>query len=237
MKSSWHVNLLTLFPEMFPGSLGMSLSGKALEKNLWSYDCVNIRDFATGKHKSVDDTPFGGGAGMVMRADIIESALLSIPNQGRKIYMSPRGKPLTQSLVQELAHEKILTILCGRYEGVDQRVLDAHDFEEVSIGDYVLSGGEPAAMILMDSCIRLLDGVMGNSTTPDEESFSNGLLEYPHFTKPATWIDSKEIERKVPETLTSGHHKNIEKWRLEQSEEITKKNRPDLWDKYIKQKH
>jgi len=230
--SNWHVNLITLFPEMFPGSLGMSLSGKALDKGIWSYNTVNIRDFASGVHKSVDDSPFGGGAGMVMRADVIENALLSIPNQGRKIYMSPRGKTLTQDMAQELANQSVLTILCGRYEGVDQRVLDAHDFEEVSIGDYVLSGGEPAAMILMDSCIRLLDGVMGNNTTPDEESFSNGLLEYPHYTKPAKWIDSNGEKRIVPEILTSGHHKNIENWRLEQSEEITKKNRPDLWHKY-----
>ena len=232
--SNWHVNLLTLFPEMFPGSLGMSLSGKALDKGIWSYNTVNIRDFASGVHKSVDDSPFGGGAGMVMRADVIENALLSIPNKGHKIYMSPRGKTLTQDMAQELANQSVLTILCGRYEGVDQRVLDAHDYEEVSIGDYVLSGGEPAAMILMDSCIRLLDGVMGNNTTPDEESFSNGLLEYPHYTKPAKWIDSNGEKRIVPEILTSGHHKNIENWRLEQSEYITKKNRPDLWNKYTK---
>jgi len=230
--SNWHVNLITLFPEMFPGSLGMSLSGKALDKGIWSYNTVNIRDFSSGVHKSVDDSPFGGGAGMVMRADVIENALLSIPNQGRKIYMSPRGKTLTQDMAQELANQSVLTILCGRYEGVDQRILVAHDFEEVSIGDYVLSGGEPAAMILMDSCIRLLDGVMGNNTTPDEESFSNGLLEYPHYTKPAKWIDSNGEKRIVPKILTSGHHKNIENWRLEQSEEITKKNRPDLWEKY-----
>ncbi len=234
--SNWHVNLLTLFPEMFPGTLGMSLSGKALDKDIWSYNSINIRDFSSGVHKSVDDTPFGGGAGMVMRADIIESALLSIPNQGRKIYMSPRGKTLNQNMAQELANEKVLTILCGRYEGVDQRVLDAHNFEEVSIGDYVLSGGEPAAIILMDSCIRLLSGVMGNNTTPDEESFSNDLLEYPHYTKPAKWVDSNGVERIVPQILTSGHHKNIEKWRLEQSEDITKRNRPDLWHKYIAEK-
>jgi len=230
--TSWHVNLLTLFPEMFPGSLGMSLSGKALEKGLWSYDTVNIRDFATGTHKSVDDTPFGGGAGMVMRADIIESALLSVPTQGRKIYMSPRGKPLTQKLAQELTKEPVITVLCGRYEGVDHRVLEAHDFEEISIGDYVLSGGEPAAMILMDSCIRLLDGVLGNSATPDEESFSNGLLEYPHYTRPAEWTDSNGVKRDVPAILSSGHHENIKKWRQEKSEEFTQNVRPDLWNSY-----
>ena len=232
MTSPWHVNLLTLFPDMFPGSLGQSLSGKALDKGLWSYDCVDIRDFATGVHKSVDDTPFGGGAGMVMRADIIESALLSVPNPGRKLYMSPRGKVLDQKMVQELAQEPVITILCGRYEGVDQRVLDAHGFEEVSIGDYVLSGGEPAAMILMDSCIRLLDSVMGNHATPEEESFSNDLLEYPHYTRPAEWVDSKGDKHIVPEVLSSGHHKNIEKWRLEQSEKLTQDRRPDLWECY-----
>ena len=181
--SNWHVNILTLFPEMFPGNLGMSLSGKALDKGLWSYNCVNIRDFATGVHKSVDDTPFGGGAGMVMRPDIVENALLSIPDTGRKIYMSPRGKPLTQNLVQELSQEKTVTMLCGRYEGVDQRVLDAHDFEEISVGDYVLSGGEPAAIVLMDACIRLLEGVMGNEQTPEEESFSADYWNTP--TTPA----------------------------------------------------
>ncbi len=226
-----HFNLLTLFPEMFPASLGQSLSGKALSKNTWSYETINIRDFGLGTHKSVDDTPFGGGAGMVMRPDIIENALLSIPKQkqGRKIYMSPRGTPLSQELVKELSTEESLTILCGRYEGVDQRVLDAHEFEEISIGDYVLSGGEPAALIVMDACIRLLQGVMGNSATPDEESFSNGLLEYPHYTKPAIWNNLD-----VPKVLTSGHHANIKAWQQEQSEEITKHRRPDLWKIYKK---
>ena len=214
---------------MFPSSLGQSISGKALNKGLWSYECVDIRNFAANKHKNVDDTPFGGGAGMVMRADVIDSAIISIKNTGRKIYMSPRGKPLTQKLVQELSVEQTLTILCGRYEGVDQRVLDKHEFEEISIGDYVLSGGEPATLILMDACIRLLGGVMGNTQTADEESFSNGLLEYPHYTKPAIW-DNKQ----VPEILTSGHHKNIEQWRFEQSLSITKKNRQDLWQIYKK---
>lgn len=187
---TWTVNILTLFPEMFPGMLGQSLSGRALEKKLWAYNAINIRDFAQDKHKTVDDTPFGGGAGMVMRADVIEGALLSIQKPGRKIYLSPRGKALNQKLVEELKSEESITLLCGRYEGVDQRVLDAHGFEEISIGDYVLSGGEPAAMILMDACIRLLPGVMGNDETAGEESFSNGLLEYPHYTRPAEWTDA-----------------------------------------------
>lgn len=225
---SWHVNILTLFPDMFPGSLGQSLSGRALENGVWSYRAVNIRDFAQDVHKTVDDTPYGGGAGMVMRADIIEKALLSIGEPGRKIYLSPRGRPLTQAMVQEFSAASPLTLLCGRYEGVDQRVLDAHGFEEVSIGDYVLSGGEPAAMILMDACIRLLPGVMGNAQTPHEESFSNGLLEYPHYTRPAEWVAADGKTYKVPEILTSGDHGKVAKWRHAQSEKITAERRPDL---------
>ncbi len=224
----WCVNLLTLFPDMFPGPLGQSLSGRALEGKIWSFRTINIRDFATDKHKTVDDTPFGGGAGMVMRPDVIEKALLSIPTPGRKIYLSPRGKLLNQSLVQELAAAENITLLCGRYEGVDQRILDAGEFEEISIGDYVLSGGEPAAMILMDACIRLLPGVMGNETTPDEESFSNGLLEYPHYTRPAEWISADGQTRCIPDILRSGHHGDVAKWRLQQSERITRERRPDL---------
>lgn len=230
--SQLHFNLLTLFPEMFPGSLGHSLSGKALENRIWSYNCVNIRDFGHGIHKTVDDTPYGGGAGMVMRADILESALLSLNDtKNRPIYLSPRGKPLTQKKVKELAASGTVTLLCGRYEGVDQRILDAHNFEEVSIGDYVLSGGEPAALILMDACIRLLSGVMGNVETAPEESFSEergGLLEYPHYTKPADWTDQNGVSRAVPEILRSGNHAKINQWRHEQSLEITKKTRPDL---------
>lgn len=236
MTSNWHVNLLTLFPEMFPGSLGLSLSGRALERGIWSYKAVPIRDFATDVHKTVDDTPFGGGAGMVMRADIIEKALLSLPETGHKIYMSPRGKPLTQAKAMELAKTPIITILCGRYEGVDQRVLDVHDFEEISIGDYVLSGGEPAALTLMDACIRLLPDVMGNNTTTDEESFSGGLLEYPHYTRPQDWTSIDGTTHSVPDVLSSGHHAKIKGWRLENAEEITKSRRADLWDSYQKNK-
>lgn len=231
---SWRVNILTLFPEMFPGSLGQSLSGKALERGDWSYEAVNIRDFTEDVHKTVDDTPYGGGAGMVMRADIIEKALLSIDNPGRKIYLSPRGQVLTQTLAEELAQEPALTLLCGRYEGVDQRVLDAHEFEEISVGDYVLSGGEPAALILMDACVRLLPGVMGNSETVSEESFSEGaggLLEYPHYTRPAQWEAADGKTYDVPEVLASGNHAKIEEWRREQSEKLTAARRPDLLKK------
>lgn len=241
-------NLLTLFPDMFPGMLGQSLAGKALERGDWSFNTINIRDFATDNHKTVDDTPYGGGAGMVMRADVIEAALLSIKSgrsvparlrqnaskseqKTRKIYLSPRGKVLNQALAKELSQEENITLLCGRYEGVDQRVLDAHNFEEISIGDYVLSGGEPAAMILMDTCIRLLDGVMGNEDTADNESFgsnTSGLLEYPHYTRPADWTDANGTTHTVPEVLKNGNHAKIEQWRNEESLKITKKVRPDL---------
>ncbi len=220
--------ILTLFPELFPGPLGHSITGRALNNNLWSLNAINIRDFATDKHKTVDDVPFGGGAGMVMKPDVIERALLSFPEQGRRIYMSPRGTPLTQNLVKELSKEPTLTILCGRYEGVDQRVLDAYGFEEISIGDYVLTGGEMAAHILMDATVRLIPDVLGNETTTDEESFSNGLLEYPHYTRPANWTDASGKDHPVPEILTSGHHGKIDKWRQDQSLELTRKRRPDL---------
>ncbi|NBX66160.1 MAG: tRNA (guanosine(37)-N1)-methyltransferase TrmD [Proteobacteria bacterium] len=223
-----HFNLLTLFPEMFPGPLGLSISGRALEEKKWSFTAIQIRDHAHDKHKTVDDTPFGGGAGMVMRADVIEGALLSLPDRGRVIYMSPRGRVLNQQLVEELAATPTLTILCGRYEGVDQRVLDAHDIEEVSIGDYVLSGGEPAALIVMDACIRLLHGVMGNDETVNEESFSNGLLEYPHYTRPAEWVDANGVLRAVPDVLRGGNHAEINKWRQKQSLDLTQSRRPDL---------
>lgn len=243
-----HLNILTLFPDMFPGMLGQSLAGKALKRGDWSFDAINIRDFASDNHKTVDDTPYGGGAGMVMRADIIEAALLSISNEsnlsapellrpkkiGRKIYLSPRGKVLNQELAKELSAEENLTLLCGRYEGVDQRVLDAHEFEEISIGDYVLSGGEPAALILMDACIRLLPGVMGNDDTADNESFGSntgGLLEYPHYTRPASWESADGRAFEVPEVLKNGDHAKIEHWRKQESQEITALRRPDLLKK------
>lgn len=231
-KAPWHVNILTLFPDMFPGFLGASITGRARNEKIWDYTAVNIRDFAHDKHKTVDDVPFGGGAGMVMKPDIVEAAILSLPQNGRRIYMSPRGQPLTQKLAQELSKQENLTILCGRYEGVDQRVLDAYGFEEVSIGDYVLTGGEQAAMIVMDACIRLLPGAVGNAETPDDESFSVGLLEYPHYTRPASWTDALGNTHDVPETLTSGHHANVKKWRKMQAESLTKARRPDLWAIY-----
>lgn len=228
---TFHVNFLTLFPELFPGFLGHSITGRALEKQIWSFNAVNIRDFATDKHGTVDDIPFGGGAGMVMKPDIIERALLSIPQTGRKIYMSPRGRVLTQAMAQDLSRETNITILCGRYEGVDQRVLDAHGFEDISIGDYVLTGGEQAAQIMCDAIIRLIPDVVGNSETTGDESFSDGLLEYPHYTRPATWVDSMGHTYSVPDVLLSGHHKKIDEWRRAQSEKITQERRPDLLKK------
>lgn len=229
--SKLNFNLLTLFPDMFPGMVGQSLAGKALERGDWTYKAINIRDFGDGVHKNVDDTPYGGGAGMVMRADVIEAALLSVPKTGKKIYLSPRGKVFNQAMAEELSIVENITLLCGRYEGVDQRVLDAHDFEEVSIGDYVLSGGEPAAMIMMDAIIRLLPGVMGNDDTADNESFGSatgGLLEYPHYTRPAKWTDVNGKAHDVPNILTSGDHAKVENWRQEQSLALTTLRRPDL---------
>lgn len=233
-------DILTLFPDMFPGPLGESITGRALNKGIWSLHPINIRDFALDKHKTVDDVPFGGGAGMVMKPDVLESALLSIasssPSPSRRIYLSPRGQTLTQSLAQNLSHEPSLTLLCGRYEGVDQRFSDAYHFEEISIGDYVLTSGELAAYVLIDSLVRLLPGGVGNQATPDEESFSDGLLEYPQFTRPALWRDQSGKIHAVPDVLTSGHHANIAKWRQEQAEELTKSRRPDLWRDYLSKK-
>jgi tRNA (guanine37-N1)-methyltransferase len=223
------INILTLFPEMFPGALGYSIIGDALERGLWTLNAVNIRDFATDKHKTVDDTPFGGGAGMVMKPDVIEAALTSLPQPGRKIYLSPRGKPLTQALAAEFSGESALTLLCGRYEGVDARVLEAYGVEEVSIGDYVLAGGEVAAMALLEAVLRLLPGVLGNSATLNEESFSQSLLEYPHYTRPAKWFDKTGQIWDIPPVLASGHHAAIQAWRQEQSEALTRSRRPDLW--------
>ncbi|MEJ1995716.1 MAG: tRNA (guanosine(37)-N1)-methyltransferase TrmD [Limibacillus sp.] len=224
----WRATLLTLFPEVFPGPLGASLAGKALEQGLWSLETLDIRGFARDKHRTVDDTPYGGGAGMVMRPDVVDEAIQAVADRpGPLIYLSPRGRLLTQERVRELAAGPGIRLLCGRYEGVDQRVLDAHGVEEMSVGDYVLSGGEMAALIVMDAVIRLLPGVMGNEDSGGEESFERGLLEYPHFTRPAVWQG-----RAVPEVLTSGHHEKVRQWRLAEAEEITRRRRPDLWAAY-----
>lgn len=222
--------MLTLFPEMFPGPLAHSLAGKALTEGLWSLDAVNIRDFATDRHSTVDDTPFGGGPGMVMRADVIDAAIDDAAIAGAPlVYLTPRGTPLSQEIAAELADGPGVTLICGRYEGVDQRVLDEREVTEISLGDFVLSGGEPAALALLDACVRLLPGVMGAEASLEEESFARGLLEYPHYTRPAEWCG-----RKVPDVLLSGHHRNIYAWRMEQAEMITQARRPDLWDRYQK---
>jgi tRNA (guanine37-N1)-methyltransferase len=235
MTRIWRATVLTIFPEMFPGPLGMSLAGKALAEKRWALQTIDIRDFATDKHRSVDDTPAGGGAGMVMRADIaaaaIDAARAATPDAAPTIYLSPRGRTLTQTRVRELAQGPGAILLCGRFEGIDQRVLDARNVEEVSIGDYVLSGGELAAQVLIDACVRLLPGVAGNESSLAEESFASGLLEYPHYTRP------REFEgRAIPEVLLSGDHKAIAKWRREQAEALTKERRPDLWTEHAKKK-
>ena len=235
-KSPNHFNIITLFPEIFPGFLGTSLSGKALEKNIWSFAAINPRSFSFDTHKTVDDTPFGGGAGMVMKPDVLDRAFRSLPEHGKIIYMSPRGKPLTQNTVERLAQAPLITVLCGRYEGVDQRLIDAYHMDEISIGDYVLSGGEQAAMIMMDSIIRILPGVIGNSDTHSQESFSSGLLEYPHYTRPVEWTGPDGVTRTVPDILSSGHHAKIDAWRKEQAEKLTQTRRPDLWAKYLSEK-
>jgi tRNA (guanine37-N1)-methyltransferase len=223
-----NVKIFTLFPELFPGFLGFSLTGKALAEGKWAYETINIRDYAVDKYGSVDDTPCGGGAGMVMRPDILGAALKDAKTSGRLIYMSPRGKPLTQALLHELSAEENLNIVCGRFEGIDERVLEAYDIEEISIGDYILTGGEQAAMIMLDGMIRLLPDVLGNAQSVQDESFENGLLEYPQYTRPVCWEN-----RCVPDVLLSGHHQNINRWRLEQSLKITERNRPDLLKKYL----
>lgn len=222
------VKVLTIFPEMFPGFLGYSLTGRALKDGIWSLETINIRDYAFDKHGSVDDTPCGGGAGMIMRPDVLGGAVKANYQQGRIIYMSPRGKPLTQQMVRELSREQELMVICGRFEGIDQRVIDAYGIEEISIGDYILTGGEQAAQIMLDAVVRLLPNVLGNSQSLEDESFENGLLEHDQYTRPTVWEG-----REVPEILLSGHHENIAKWRKAQSLEITRQKRPDLMKKYL----
>jgi len=226
----WRATVLTIMPDMFPGPLGLSLSGKALGEDKWSLQTIDIRDFATDKHRSVDDTPAGGGAGMVMRVDIaaaaIDAARAAMPPALPTIYLSPRGRPLSEARVRALSEGEGVILLCGRFEGIDERVLEARQIEEISIGDYVLSGGELAAMVLIDACVRLLPGVAGNEASLAEESFASGLLEYPHYTRPRDWEG-----RAIPEILLSGDHDKIAKWRREQAEAMTKSRRPDLWER------
>lgn len=229
---SFRATVLTLYPEMFPGPLDLSLAGRARAAGIWSLETVQIRDFAQDRHRSVDDTPAGGGAGMVMRADVLARAIdrAAAPGDERpRLLMSPRGRPLTQARVRALAAGPGALIVCGRFEGVDQRVIEARDLEEVSIGDYVLSGGEPAALVLLDAVVRLLPGVMGNETSGTEESFEGGLLEHPHYTRPPLFEG-----RPIPDVLTSGNHRRIAEWRRQEAERLTAERRPDLWAAYTK---
>lgn len=234
MRESWSATVLTLFPEMFPGPLGVSLAGRALEADIWRLEAVDIRGFATDRHRSVDDTPAGGGPGMVMRADVVAAAVDVVHPAGDPrplIYLSPRGRPLTQTRVRELAAGPGVALLCGRFEGLDQRVIEARHMEEVSLGDFVLSGGEPAALALLDAVVRLLPGVMGKDASGEEESFESGLLEYPHYTRP------QEFEgRGIPPVLTSGDHQKVRAWRRAMAEETTRERRPDLWEKFLRER-
>jgi tRNA (guanine37-N1)-methyltransferase len=222
---SWRATVLTLFPEMFPGPRGASLAGKALAAGRWSLAARDIRAHATDRHRSVDDTPFGGGAGMVLRPDVVDAAIAAEADGRPLVYLTPRGRPFAQADARRFSEGPGMLLLCGRYEGVDQRVLEARNAEELSIGDYVLSGGELAAMVVLDACVRLLPGVMGAAESAEEESFSAGLLEYPHYTRPAEWQG-----RAVPDVLLSGNHAAIAAWRRAQAEEITRTRRPDLWE-------
>ena len=226
----WQAQVFTLYPEIFPGPLSKGLYGKALSKNLWNLNIVNIRDVAEDKHKTVDDTPYGGGSGMLLKADVLAKSLDQNKIEREKvIYLSPKGKKFDQNYAQELSNEKSVSFICGHFEGVDERVLSTRNIEEISIGDYILSGGETAAFVVIDSILRLLPGVLGNENSRLDESFENGLLEYPQYTKPQIWE-----EKAVPEVLLSGDHSKIKDWRLSQSEAITRVRRPDLWQKYKK---
>ena len=226
----FQAQIFTLYPEVFPGPLSKGLYGKALSNKLWDLNVINIRDAATDKHKTVDDTPYGGGTGMLLKADVLAKALDQKVKKGERIfYLSPKGKKFDQKLAQDLSKEKSISLICGHFEGVDERVLTTRNIEEISIGDYVLSGGETAALVVLDSILRLLPGVLGNEKSSIDETFENGLLEYPQYTKPQIWE-----EKSVPEVLLSGDHAKIKDWRLSQSEAITRDRRPDLWQKYKK---
>ena len=230
---TWAAQVLTVLPDAFPGPLGLSLAGKALDDGLWSLDVIDLRDFGVDKHRTVDDTPFGGGPGMVIRPDVVaagldQAAALRPAVSRRQIYLSPRGTPLSQSLVKELAAVDVVTMICGRFEGVDERILQTRDIEEVSLGDYVLSGGEPAAIALIDAVVRLVPGVLGDRGSLAEESFEGDLLEYPQYTRPRVWEGMA-----VPDVLISGHHERVREWRQNESNRITKQRRPDLWSRSI----
>jgi tRNA (guanine37-N1)-methyltransferase len=225
----WQASVLTIFPEMFPGPLGLSLAGKALASGAWSLDVVDIRNFATDKHRTIDDTPAGGGPGMVMKADVLGRAIDAVATDTRpRLLMSPRGTPLTQARIEALTGDAGVVLVCGRFEGIDERVVAARGLEEVSVGDYVLSGGEIAAMALIDACVRLLPGVMGTAASGAEESFTDGLLEYPHYTRPQLWEG-----RPIPEILLSGDHAKIAAWRRAEAERLTMERRPDLWAAFL----
>ena len=228
----WRASVLTIFPEMFPGPLGVSLAGKALAAGIWSLETLDIRAAATDRHRTVDDTPAGGGPGMVMKADVLAKSLDAVPHDTRpRLLMSPRGRPLTQRRVSELAHGNGVVVLCARFEGVDERLIAARGLEEVSIGDYVLSGGEIPALALLDACVRLLAGVMGKEASAVEESFADGLLEYPQFTRPPVFEGEP-----IPEVLTSGDHAKVAAWRRAEAERLTRDRRPDLWAAYVARK-
>lgn len=231
LARAWRAQVITLFPEAFPGILGLSLTGKALKDELWQLDTVQLRAFGEGKHRNVDDTPAGGGAGMVLRADVmaaaIESARATQHAGAPLIYLSPRGRPFTQGMARDLATRPGVTLICGRFEGLDQRVIDHFRIAEVSVGDYVLTGGELAAQVMLDATVRLLPGVLGNASSTEEESFSEGLLEHPQYTRPAVWQD-----RPIPDVLLSGNHGAVADWRREQAEQLTRERRPDLWQAY-----
>ena len=225
---TFHATILTLYPDMFPGPLGHSLAGRALREGIWSLDAVNIRDSATDRHRTVDATPAGGGAGMVLRADVVACALDAVADGRPVLAMTPRGRPLTQPRVRDLAAGPGAIVLCGRFEGFDERLFEARGVEEVSIGDYILSGGEMGALVLLDACVRLLPGVMGAASSGDEESFESGLLEYPHYTRPVEWEG-----RTIPEVLRSGDHAKVAAWRKQRAEDDTRLRRPDLWERHI----
>ncbi len=234
IKGAWCAKVITLFPDAFPGTLGLSLTGKALQEGLWALETIDLRPFGIGKHRNVDDTPAGGGAGMVLRADVVAAAIdeasIGTPKDRARwplIYLSPRGKPFDQATARRLAAADGVTMLCGRFEGVDQRVLDHYAIEEVSLGDFVMTGGEIAAQAMIDATVRLLPGVLGNAASTEEESHSHGLLEHPQFTKPAVWEG-----REIPPVLMSGHHGEIEKWRRAEAERLTRERRPDLWARH-----